>query len=319
MSRFAQLFGRFSARRPLPPWLALHAGEGALLGALAIAGSEPRPAVQLMPPAPISERADTLRSWRESIGKPVRANAVLRSSEYRVLPIEPPDLPDNELREAARWQIADALDFPVEQASIDLLNLPTASGGVARQRFAVAAPHEHVTRWLQQCREAALPLHSIEIPEMAMRNLSVLAAGDSAHAFLHIGLRSTRLALIWKRELCSFRHLEVSATQFAERDGEGRTALHERLALDVQRTVDAFARQFSGIDLETLWLSSLFEPEAGAEALGLQLAQRVRHFVLDDHVQVNGPVPALDLSRSLDHLLVIGAALRTDSEPHELH
>lgn len=303
---------RAGARRAAAPWLALHAGEGTMLGALAVDLTDRRPAVRLLPPAPVSDRADTLRSWRESIGAPVRGSAVLRSSEYRVLPIEPPDLPDAEQREAARWQIADALDFPVEQASIDLLRVPASGGSYARQRFAVAAPHEHVQRWMQQCRDADLPLHAVDIPEMSMRNLSVLAAGDSAHAFVHVGLRSTRLALLWRRELCSFRQLDVSAQHLAERDDEGRQALIERLALDVQRTVDAFVRQFSGVQLEALWLSSLHELEAVADALALLLAQRVRPFVLDEHVRVEGPVPALDLARSLDHLLVIGAALRAD-------
>ena len=312
MSFFASWVARRVRGRVAAGWLGVHAAETVVHGALACAGRDQRPGVHLLPPAPLPVETATLRNWREGAARALRANVVLRSSEYRVLPIDPPDLPPDDLREAARLQVADALDFPVEDAAIDLLSVPTHQASQRSQRFVVAAPNEPILRWLRQCQQAELRLGAVDIPELAMRNLSVLAAGDSAHAFLHIGLRSTRLALIWRRELCSFRQLDISGTQLASAGEYEREPLLERLALEIQRTVDAFSRQFSGIELEALWLTSVHQPEAVADALATLISQRVRHFAVEQYVDVQGGVAVVDVARGHDHLLAIGAALRQE-------
>ena len=314
MPFFQPFLQRRGAQRARTPWLGVHAGESALLGALALGdrdGSE-RPRVQLMSPAPVPVQSAALSGWRSRMAQRVRANVVLRSSEYRVLPIDPPALSADELREAARWQVADALDFPVEDAAIDLLALPSLHGGQRSQRFVVAAPNDRVMAWADCCKNAELPLAAVDIPEMAMRNLSVLAAGDTAHAFLYVGIQSTRLALIWRRELCSFRQLDIAGRQLVQADDEAQATLLERLALEFQRTADSFSRQFSGIELETLWLASVVDPPRLADQLGLMVPQRVQVYDIAQRVEISGG-SVLDLAQGRDYLLAIGGALRQES------
>ncbi len=312
------LFGSFSRSRAgaSADWLGVHAGESSLLGAASLAtkGRESRPQIRLMSPAPVPAQSPSLRAWREACPKRVRANVILRSAEYRVLPVEPPEVAPEELREAVRWQMADALDFPAEDAAIDLLTLPSHQANARGRYFLVAAPGEQVTAWVDRCKAADLRLGALDIPEMAMRNLSVLAAGESAHAFLYVGIQSTRMALIWKRELCSFRQLDVSGRQLAAATGEERESLIERLALETQRTADSFSRQFSGVDLDALWLTSVFEPEALADSLSVMVPQRVKLFELGAHVDIeSGPASVVDMAQGRDYLLAIGAALRQES------
>jgi MSHA biogenesis protein MshI len=306
--------------QPSSAWLGVHLGKSGLLGALAMpiaAGSAGRPAVRLMPPAPVPDEgaseAVTLRAWRRAVGRRSRANVLLRSEEYRVLPIDTPAVPLDEMREAARWQVADALDFAAEDAALDLITVPSNQANARSQRFVVAAPPGPVQRWAAQCRAADLQLGALDIPEMAMRNLSVLAAGDTAHAFLLIGLHSTRLALIWKRELSSFRQLDVSCRLLEETPPGEQGTLYERLSLDIQRTADSFARQLAGVDLQTLWLASAYAPQAVAEALAPLLPLRIQHFDVAQFVDISGPVPVLDAARGWDHTLAIGAALRHEA------
>ncbi|MBL8323630.1 MAG: hypothetical protein JNJ89_01600 [Rubrivivax sp.] len=312
MSFLHRLLRDRGAKATRIPWLSLHAGESALLGAVAKPGTAARPCVQLMPPAPVPADSASLRAWRESCRQRVRATVVLRSSEYRVLPIEPPPLSPAELREAARWQVADALDFPVEDAAIDVLAVPAHAGSSRNQRFVVATPNQQVLGWLGKCKEALLPLGAVDIPEMAMRNLSVQVAGDAPHAFLYIGFHSTRLALIWKRELCSFRQLDLPAHRFVDGDADDRDAVLERLALEIQRTADSFSRQFAGLDLEVMWLASVKDPQGLADRLSLQVPQRVQVFDVAEHVQVEGGT-VVDATCGRDYLLAIGAALRQEA------
>jgi MSHA biogenesis protein MshI len=322
MSLFTRFKSATGARTPPEiAWLGVHLGKSSLLGALAVPGkgesrSSGRPTVQLMPPAPVPApgvgEAATLRAWRRAAGARSRANVLLRSDEYRVLPIDTPAVAAEEMREAARWQVADVLDFPADDAAIDLITVPSNQANARSQRFVVAAPPEPVARWATQCRAAEMNLGAIDIPEMAMRNLSVLAAGDAAHAFLHLGLHSTRLALVWQRELSSFRQLDISARQLEESPAEEHGALFERLSLDIQRTTDSFARQLAGVELQTLWLASAYSPQLVANALAQLLPLRIERFELARFVDVQGPVPVLDSARGWDHTLVIGAALRQE-------
>jgi MSHA biogenesis protein MshI len=314
-------FKRATGAGPQPesPWLGVHLGQSGLLGALALprqAKGDGRPAVRLMTPASSSslgaQESDTLRGWRKSVGRSSRANVLLRSEEYRVLPIDSPAVPLDEMREAARWQVAEALDFDAEDAALDLISVPSNQANARSQHFVVAAPPEPVQRWAALCRSAQLRLGALDIPEMAMRNLSVLAAGDTAHAFLLIGLHSTRLALIWKRELSSFRQLDVSCRVLEDTPPSEQGALYDRLGLDIQRTADSFARQLAGVELQSLWLASAYAPQAVAEALGQLLPLRIQHFDLERYVNVSGPVPVRDAARGWDHTLAIGAALRQE-------
>lgn len=312
MPLIESLLRRRHARTAAAPWLSVHAGESALHGALAVPADRPgaRPRVVLMPPAPVPPDGNALRAWRERCRRRVRASVVLRSADFRVLPIEAPPVPREEQREAARWQVADALDFPAEDAAIDVLAMPAASGGARSQLFVVAAAAEPVVAWVQRCKAAELPLAAIDIPEMAMRNLSVLAAGDAPHAFLYVGFRSTRLALFWKRELCSFRQFDLTARQLGDGDEPVRDAAMERLALEIQRTADSFSRQFAGVELEALWLASVLEPAGLVERLALHVSQPVRRFEVTEHVQVDGG-EVVDVAFGRDYLLAIGAALRS--------
>lgn len=304
---------RRGARRSGSGWVGVHASERALLAAAAVPGAGARPAVRLLSPQAVPARPSALRGWRNALGQRMRANIVLRMADYRVLPIEPPALPADELREAARWQIADVLDFAAEDAAIDVLELPSHGGARRQQRFVVAAPPDSVARWVAICKEAELPLAAVDIPEMAIRNLSVLAAGDAAHAFLYLGLRSTRLVLIWKRELCSFRQLDFSAPALAALPADEHAAALERLALEIQRTADSFSRQFSGVELEALWLRATAEPERLADALSVLISQRVRPYALEQYVDVLPGEPVLDVVLGRDHLLAIGGALREEA------
>ncbi len=318
------LFSRFksatgASAQPENAWLGVHLGQSGLLGALVVPGSEKaqgRPAVQLMVPAPVphgpADAHHSLRAWRRVAGRRSRANVVLRRDEYRVLPIDTPAVPPDEMREAARWQVADALDFPAEDAAIDLITVPSNQANARSQRFVVAAPPEPVARWAQQCQAAQLSLGAIDIPEMAMRNLSVLAAGDTAHAFLMLGLHSTRLTLVWQRELISFRQLELSGRQLETTPKQDHGALYDRLGLDIQRTADSFARQLAGVELQSLWLASAYAPDQVADALAQLLPMRIARFDLAQFVEVRGSVPVLDSTQGWDHTLAIGAALRQD-------
>ena len=61
--------------------------------------------------------------------------------QYQLLQVEAPTVSREEMREAARWKIQDMVDYPVEQATVDVLDIETPGGGGGRPHsvFVVAA------------------------------------------------------------------------------------------------------------------------------------------------------------------------------------
>lgn len=92
-----------------------------------------------------------------------------------VLTDAPAGVSGEDLRAAMRWRVKDLLDFPVEEAVLDVLPLPDVDlPGEGAQVFVVAAPGETVRERIQACRQAGLELGVVDIPDQAHRNLARL-------------------------------------------------------------------------------------------------------------------------------------------------
>ena len=50
---------------------------------------------------------------------------VLCPKDYRLILIDSPDVMEGELKNAARWAVSDFIDFPIDEAAVDIFTLPT--------------------------------------------------------------------------------------------------------------------------------------------------------------------------------------------------
>ncbi|MCZ7563969.1 MAG: hypothetical protein M5U08_09310 [Burkholderiales bacterium] len=152
----------------------------------------------------------------------------------------------------------------------------------------------------------------IDIPETAQRNIAALYEKDErAVALLHLGERDALLTISAGGELYTARRIDVSAGDARAAAERERFDAHERLLLEVQRSLDHFERQFGAIAVARLMLA----PEAGESGLlehfrdnlGVPIA-RVR---LAEVLEVPGGEIARDAEWRLFHL--IGASLRHEA------
>lgn len=257
-----------------------------------------------------------LHRWWAGFGsRRVGASLLLRAQDYQLLQIEAPAVEPGEYRSAARWQIQDQIDFPAEAAALDCLQLPAGSSSQQSSKlFAVVTRQALVQRSVTEWRSAGLALNVIDIPEMALRNLAVLASGAQACAFVHMGLDETHLILLWQEELCVSRQLSIGGQQLRALEEFPRAAQLEHLALEIQRTVDAFGRQFSAANLTQLWVSAVHDVDGIVQALASQLSLAVKAYRIAEWLDFDPGVQAIDIEQRIDHTLAIGAALREESE-----
>jgi MSHA biogenesis protein MshI len=318
MSALSSLWRAPWQRRSDAPWLGVYSASAErLVAACALPMRGTRPAVQVAPVFDGTDPAAALLQWQRAHARHAQANVLLNSVDYRIVPLDAPRVPAEERRHAVRWQLKDLIDFSPEDASVDCIGVPGPTPGAEmRQVFVVATQSQIVRTWMQRYRDARLALGAIDVPELAMRNLSVLAAGPAAHAFVHLGLKSTRLTLAWQHELCSFRQFDVSAYKLDAADADTRTRQLERLALEIQRSTDSFSRLFHGADLGTVWVSAVRDADVVSRHLSDLLPQSVQAFRVEDHVDLTSREPVVDPERGLDFTFAIGAAVRQPAAVH---
>ncbi len=310
MTSLQQLWRRVFAQQKLRGRVGHQPGRGK---SVAVAARWAQGRVQAQPSPAFSGEDSAVQAlqWQRGLKAGWVGSLLLQAHEYRVELVDAPKVPREEQRAALRWQLKDLLDFAVEQAALDFVDMPGPTPGSRGERmFAMAAPHDVLARWVDDFRAQRCALDSVDVPEMALRNLVVLAVGDEAAALLHIGLGCTRLALVWQRELCSIRQFELSASQLHQASADDRQIQLDRLTLEVQRTVDAFSRQFHGASTPQLLLSCAAHGEQVLAYLADNTGLKARAYRLEEHLDWPADVPVQDVEQGIDYLLAAGAALR---------
>lgn len=239
---------------------------------------------------------------------------LLAPGHYHLAQLETPPVPAPERADALRWRFKDMVDFPVEDASIGVLDIPLEGAGSSRQPmvYAVAASASTVGAVMHDYAVAKLPLEAIDIPELAQRNVAALFETENRGlAFLHLDESGGLLTITYRGELYAVRKIEISAAQLADADPDRRAQLLERVMLELQRTLDNFDRQYSFISVAGLLVASCPEVSELQSYLAENLYVPVQRMDLATVCDFPAVPELRDVARQAQCLPVIGAALRS--------
>ena len=237
---------------------------------------------------------------------------LMAPGEYNLTQVDAPPVPAEERREAVRWGLKGQLDYPVESACIDLLDIPMEGSGRQAAIFAVTASEQAVLARTQPFSAAKLSLVAVDIPELAQRNVAALFEEENRGlAFLRLDSTGGLLTLTFHGELIAARRVEVSATLLAQADSERREQVMERLILELQRSLDNFDRQFSFIPVSRLVVAAYPPVEGLIPALCENLYLPAVEMDLAQVMDFPGIPELADPQHQAKNLLLIGAALRS--------
>ena len=272
-----------------------------------------RPSLRWACTQPWTVDASALRSLRRSW--PVRQHrtvAVLQHGQYQFLTLDAPDLPREEWRDAIRWSIKDMVDFPVETAGIDVIDIP--SNPQQRRRpslMAIAAARTVLAPLADAGADAGLPWHAIDVTETALRNLAVLGAEPGrGEALLHVGPTYSTLVIVAEGELLVTRHIEVTLDQLTDTDDSQRQTHFERASLELQRTLDNVERQFSFANLARLAVAPGAPLHGFIDYVRDLIYVPVAAFELGAVIDLSAVPELTDPVAQAAYLPAIGAALR---------
>jgi MSHA biogenesis protein MshI len=261
---------------------------------------------------------DTLeKAGKELHSANYRCTTVLGGGDYQFMSVEAPNVPRAELKTAMRWRLKDVLDFPVDEATYDVLDIPLDPNAAVRPQqsiFAIAARNSVIQARQKLFARSKIRLRTIDIPEMAQRNVSALLEPEGRGiAMLSFNEDGGLLTVSWRAELYLSRRIDVTLVQLLEADLERRHQSFDKITLELQRSLDNFERQFSFISVAKLVLAP-----SGADGLQDYLASnlytRVETLDLGQVLDVEGIPELADATRQQRFFVAIGAALRSEEE-----
>jgi len=239
-------------------------------------------------------------------------SAVIGANDYQLAQIPAPDVPEAEIRDAARWRMREVIDFALDDSTIDVFDVPERRDRAARRNLFAVATRGDVPRFIaSSLHRLTRHLDVIDIPELCQRNLCTLMPQD-AKGLACVMLREDHAQLVLVRQGRLFVARRFDFDAGLELDGSRPNGRHldaGALALELQRSIDYYETHFDQPAITDLLVApaSSLSPALTAEISSLT-GLRVHPLVLQEHLDVSGQAQIPD---GWLPTLAIGAALRT--------
>lgn len=239
---------------------------------------------------------------------------VLPTDMYNFTVIERPDVADDELHSAVRWQLQEQLDFSPEEATFDTFPLPNSASPNKPMLFVAVTRTTRLRNLLEQLDDQGLKVEHIDILEMALRNISatLYPENDQAVAVLRMTPSAGVINISRGDELFLSRRLAAVPSHLGDSAWEG---YRDRLLVQVQRSIDYYESALGQPHCDALLVAVTHGwQERVAEYLAEMLSLPVRSMPGDLELQQqmeragesNDPFTA-----AVAGLPAIGGALRT--------
>lgn len=200
-----------------------------------------------------------LELWlKKHVSPKTPAVLVLDESDYELLLVEAPNVPDEELTAALEYRIGDLLNQPIEETAIQAVRLPSdAYRGRMSMAYVVATPNSTIKDKVRWATDNNLDLEIITVPEFSL--LNILSTSDIKHGIALLELTPSYgiIRLYQDGALYLTRQVEVGLD-----------------ALNIQNDIDPNSRDINNRvdDVEPLLLDEVsLGDETFEEAIGSDL------------------------------------------------
>jgi len=271
------------------------------------------------------ELAEVLRALVATHGlKGAHCTTVMEPGSYSLHLVDAPNVEPAEMRAAIRWRVKELIDFPVDDAVIDVFDVPGRNlrGQGGRMIYVVVANAAEIRQRIEIIEGAGMKLGVIDIPELALRNVASLLPEDrEGVAILHLNQHSGLITLTRQETLYLARSINIGIErlhrlrmQDISADSSGATPALENaldsIVLEIQRSLDYYERHCSNPSITKVVVTPLDDEIPGFMArISRNLGAEVKPLLLDQNLQ---SFVLLHDSMLRNCLPTIGAALRHD-------
>lgn len=192
------------------------------------------------------------------------AKVLLPERDYQVFLIERPQVPDEEKKDAIRWQITEYIDFPIEQAVVDFIELPQkANSESAPMLYVIVSTKNKIDETISWVTASGLKVKSIDIYQSALRHIAMhLENAEEGQALLHLEEEKSHLILFKEKTLYMMRDLDLGLNilkSLPQEETVEHISMYQDLSLEIQRSFDYCASNLQNANISRLVLTPLSE------------------------------------------------------------
>jgi MSHA biogenesis protein MshI len=247
-------------------------------------------------------------------------SVVIGADDYQLLLVEAVAVESAELRAAIRWRLHELIDFPVDTATVDILELlatrQRSDGQTLRVVGVRTAPAQ---RYISVVGYQMRGFDIIDVPELCLRNLSGLLPEDTNGVAL-LMLRNEFGHLVLTRQGVLYHARKIELSDRSYHNVADKASLDDvnirRVALELARAFKYYENRYDQSPIGDLVIAPNTErARAISVALRGEMGLRVKPFDCREYLDMDANV-----GLPLDWLLLtaIGAALRGDARRTEL-
>jgi MSHA biogenesis protein MshI len=255
---------------------------------------------------------------RELMGRVERSLPVLMTlarTHYRLRVMPEPAVPQREMLQSLRWSLSTEADSPFEDLNLAWMRIPTEEQLPSRpkQLYAVMTPKAWLTARLAAWRQAGVRPKVVDIRETALRNIAgALERPGEGLALISVDADGVGMVFTHQGSLYLDRFIEQPLAELRAADLETRARLHERIAVQLLRSIDVIGRSYPFMPVTRVVVTPALEEVGLLEFLSAHLPLTVEPLDLNQVFDLT-KVPALAQSSALQArcLVPLGAGLRS--------
>lgn len=214
--------------------------------------------------------------------------SVLDRNDYQMMLVDKATVSESEMEQSLRWSITPLIDYPPQDANLSWMDIPVLGEHSNRtpQVYVIASRCDRIDAHVALFERAQISLQAVDIRETAQRNISAALeaaalGGDSGLCLVHAEPRGVQLTVTHKGELYLERYIRESI--FNDQLEQGASAMThklDRIALEIQRSINLVQRNFSSLSVEHVLVAPTQKDIGLAGHLGSRLAAKVEDFDL---------------------------------------
>ncbi|MBS0286393.1 MAG: pilus assembly protein PilM [Proteobacteria bacterium] len=242
------------------------------------------------------------------------ATVVLYDKDYQVFLVEQPAVPASEMPKAIRWLVAEYIDFPIEEALVDYIELPQKNNESVKMLYVVVTKKSKVDETVSWIQAAGLTVKTIDICQSALRQIALnLENAEEGQALLHLEEEKSYLIIFKNKTLYMMRDLDLGLNMLSalsEENAKESVACYQDLSVEIQRSLDYCASKLQNANVSRLVITPLQKkrPQLLSNLSNI-LGLPVREINYTEFMNIKEDVPLKEGAC----VFAIGAALNQDN------
>ena len=235
---------------------------------------------------------------------------LLSTGDYQLLVVDAPEVPPEEMAAAIRWRIQELIDFHIDDAVLDIFDAPPSGPANSTQLYVVVARTDTIRQRIDAFEEAGINLETIDIPELAMRNLAACLPEDEAGLVsLYFAEDQCLITITHNETLYLTRSIDIGYRQL-QQEASNPQSLCNRLALEIQRSMDYYEHNYHQAPVKSIVILPVPVMLYGlTDALQLTLGLEARMINVTDILECEANP---DDENAADCLLAVSSAPRVE-------